>query len=322
MSVITESTEPRTRSRVGWPDLLWVTWRQHRALLLTSILLTLVGIALALSMTGLLASRNQPMVSLLGFDALTTPARWVLLAEQGFGVFIAVFWAAPLVSAEYERRTNLLAWSQDVSPLRWLTGKVALLLPMALVLAGAVGFAGKVVADHYHHDDNFRQFDAAVFEASPLLQVGFAGFGFALGLALSVITRRTVLSMALTLGIFAVVRFALIPARPYYLTPERDFHPIGQPGWLVTEHDIWLDAGYLNTAGEQLEFPPVCQNLGSGVPGGRDECLRGQGIVGVYYDYQPAGRVPVFQLIEFGVFAALAALLFVVTWRVVRRVQG
>lgn len=310
-----------SRSRVGWSGLLWLTWRQHRALLLTSILLTLAGIALAWSMTGLLAARGEPTLPILGFDTMADPARWVLLAEQGFGVFIAVFWAAPLISLEYERRTNLLAWSQDVSPLRWLAGKLALLVPMAVVLAVAVGFTGKAVSDYYNEMEfNFSIEFMAAFEASPAIQAGYVLFGFALGLVLSALTRRTVLSMALTLGIYAVVRFALTPLRLHYLPTLRDFRPFNGPGGGETRNDdLWVDSGYLNSTGEKVDFPQACLGLPPGPPDAAKKCMLENGITGTFHDYQPATRVPMLQLIEFGIFAVLAAALFVVLRRVMRR---
>ncbi|MGC7101958.1 ABC transporter permease subunit [Amycolatopsis lurida] len=283
-------------------------------------MLTLAGIGLAWSMTGLLAAQGEPTLSILGFDTMADPARWVLLAEQGFGVFIAVFWAAPLISLEYERRTNLLAWSQDVSPPRWLAGKLMLLVPVAVVLAVAVGFTGKAVADYYNQlDFQFSLDFLAAFEASPVIQAGYVLFGFALGLVLSALTRRTVLSMALTLGIYAVVRFGLTPLRLHYLPTLRDFRPFFGQGGEMRDDDIWVDAGYLATAGEKVDFPQACLGLPPGPPDAPKKCMAENGIAGTFHDYQPRSRVPMLQLIEFGIFAALAAVLFVVLWRVMRR---
>ena len=93
-------------------------------------------------------------------------------------------------------------------------------------------------------------------------------FGFALGLVLSALTRRTVLSMALTLGVYAVVRFALIPWRPHYLPAVREATPFGSGDGRPTQpDDLW--------------------------------------IVGSFVDYQPVTRVPALQFIEVGIFAVL-----------------
>lgn len=318
---VTIERSATSRSRVAWPDLIRLTWRQHRALLVTSILLTLAAIAFGWTVTGLLVARSEPSLPLLGLGSETAPGRWIMLAEQGFGMFIAVFWAAPLISLEYERRTNLLAWSQDVSPVRWLAGKLALLVPVAVVLAVAVGFTGNAVADRYNEMGfDFGPEYAANFEASPVVQAGYVLFGFALGLVLSALTRRTVLSMALTLGIYAVVRFALTPVRLHYLPVIRDFQPFAGPGGGEPRaDDIWLDSGYLTTAGEPADFPEACLNLPPGPPDAPKTCMIENGIEGSFVDYQPAARVPMLQLVEFGIFAALAAVLFAVLWRIVRR---
>ncbi|MBN6039201.1 ABC transporter permease subunit [Amycolatopsis sp. 195334CR] len=312
---VTTGRSATSRSRVPWPDLLRLTWRQHRALLLTSILLTLAAIAFALSTT---AARGTPLLPVFA-DTDADPARWILLAEQGFGVFIAVFWA--LISLEYERRTNLLAWSQDVSPRRWLAGKLALLVPVAVVLAVAVGVTGGVVAGRYNEQGfDFGPGFAANFEASPALQAAYVLFGFALGLVLSALTRRTVLSMALTLGIYAVVRFALIPWRLHYLPAVREATPFGSGDGRPTQpDDLWITSGYLTTSGEGVDFPQVCLNLPPGPPEAPRTCMIENGIVGSFVDYQPVTRVPALQFIEVGIFAVLAAVLFAVLWRVMRR---
>lgn len=49
------------------------------------------------------------------------------------------FWAAPLVSGEYEAGTHRLAWTQSVSPLRWISIKIALVFGFAAGFAVVLG---------------------------------------------------------------------------------------------------------------------------------------------------------------------------------------
>jgi hypothetical protein len=62
-------------------------------------------------------------------------------------LLIGVFIGVPLLAREHEQRTLLLAWSQDVSPVRWLWTKLALLGPFVAILTGGLS----AVSDHLAH---------------------------------------------------------------------------------------------------------------------------------------------------------------------------
>ena len=49
---------------------------------------------------------------------------------------IGLFWGVPVVARELELRTATLAWSQDVSPRRWLRRAVAVLVALTVVVSG------------------------------------------------------------------------------------------------------------------------------------------------------------------------------------------
>ncbi|TWP48318.1 hypothetical protein FKR81_28950 [Lentzea tibetensis] len=134
--------------------LLWVTWRQHRAVVSWTTVLVLV-------------------VVLFSPDLID----WAF--RNAFGAVVAVFWGAPLVAREFEERTYLVAWGQDVSPARWLAVKCGLLGSAAVVLAALLD----------------------------VRQIGFTLFGFALGVVAGFVTRRTVPAIAFTLVGYVLVRW-------------------------------------------------------------------------------------------------------------------
>ena len=325
-TVSTADSPPRAvRGRVGWRDLAWVAWRQHR--------LMLVGVgsvvALGAVLMGLVAlaagTRGSLRISVLLFDDLGVVANGLATCILGFSAVVAVFWAAPLLSREYEQRTHLFAWSQDVSSLRLLAGKTLVLGTVAVLFAVLLGSVGTVMLrqlDDAAAELEYARFSAfwmPFFEAAPLVQVGFALFGLALGLAVSALSRRTVLSMGLTLVIFTVVRmFVAGVLRPYYQAPVRDVRPFGAPGgWARPEKALYVDGGYLDAAGEPIDFPMACASSASMAE--HQACMREHGVVDTYRAYQPIERVDEFRLIEFGIFAGLAILLFLLTWRLMRR---
>jgi hypothetical protein len=134
--------------------LLWVTWRQHRTAITATAAVVL-------------------FVLLTSYDTFDSLVRWA------FGALVAVFWGAPLLAKEFEERTYLVAWGQDVSPVRWLAAKCALLASTVAVLAALL--------DHS--------------------QVGDALFGFALGVVAGFV-GRTVPAMAVALAGYVLVHAA------------------------------------------------------------------------------------------------------------------
>jgi hypothetical protein len=317
MNAPTVSTAVTHRDRVGWTDLAWVAWRQHRLVLVGTGILVLVGAA-AMVVTGLVVDPN-----------VVPPMRsdWIdpgffTACVTGYGGVVAVFWAAPLLSREYEQRTHLFAWSQDVSAARWLAGQLLLLVAAAVALAIVLGAAGDFMVSQTRSEYAFSMPD---FQAVPLVQVGYALFGFALGLVASALTRRTVLSMGLTAAGYIAVRvFVANVWRPYYQTPIRVSEPVGSEGSAMPLSEtmrLYVDSGWLDAAGNPVDYPITCMNTSYSEVGQQYDCLRQNGAVSYYSDYQPGDRLGAFRLIEFGIFVALAAALFVLAWRLTRRVR-
>ncbi|WP_367135280.1 ABC transporter permease [Saccharothrix sp. HUAS TT1] len=322
---VTTAAPVTTRARVGWGDLLWVTWRQHRWMLAgtAAVAVLLGGLALYLALR--VDATGSSRLELFGRWGVVGLSQLLVLAPMAFGLVVAVFWAAPLLSREYEQRTHVVVWSQDVSPLRWLTGKVVPLFALAVVLAVGLGLAlikliNSVNAESAEYVP-FRPFDPPAFEVAPQVQFGFVAFGFALGLALSALTRRTVLSMGLTLGVFVVVRGLVAGGwRPYYQEPLRHVEPYatfqgvdpgGRGAWTV-------DSGFVDAAGNEAPYPSACSRIEDN--DSYAQCMTDHD-VRYFTDYHPADRLVPFQWFEFAVYAVLAAALFALAFTVVRRAR-
>ncbi len=324
MSATTTAAAPVTeRARVGWGDLAWLTWRQHRWTVSATAVAVGGVVALALGMAAHIDATGE-VQELFGRWGYLGVSQALAFTPIPLGAIIAVFWAAPLLSREYEQRTHLVVWSQDVSPMRWLAAKVVLLGVTAVALAAGLGLAliklmnsvNAVVTGFVP----FRAFYSDAFEAAPQVQVGYAAFGFALGLAFSAVTRRTVLSMGLTLGVFFVVRaFVAGVWRPFFREPLRLVEPYGEhTGWDPDGTTWTVRGGFADAAGDEMPFPQVCTGANSNAD--YVECMVDKG---VYYvsEYHPVDRVVPFQLFETAIFLALAAGLLVLAFTWVRRAR-
>jgi hypothetical protein len=299
-----------SRTKIAWPAFAWITWRQHR----TSIVLATV-LTVALSVLIVLKAGQVPFI----WDA---PVDWVKYVTTASSALIATFWAAPLLSREYEHRTHLVAWGQDVSPGRWLAGKAVLLAALTVVLTTILSLAAfalvKIVAT--------RPGNTATFEANLFLQIAYALYGFGLGLACSALFRHTIAAMALTvIGFIGTRGFLAVFVRPYYIPPTHSFRPWDPPGVQYVPQvppDGWrLDSGYADAAGNPVALPTdisvQCARTGSSQA--QVECLKSNGVDGHFAIYHPLDRLPALQLIEFGIYAVLAAGLFAFAFLWVKR---
>jgi hypothetical protein len=166
---------------------------------------------------------------------------------------------------------------------------------------------------------SYSAFEGVRFEASLSLQASFALFGVALGLAASVLLRRTVPAMGVTLAVFAGVRGAVALLRHSYLPPLQVFVPLSSGAPASTDGGAILSWDQVDAAGQPVSvFPVNCMN-GADTQATIDACLHRNGVVRDLLTYQPADRLPTFRLIETGIFVVLTVALCAVTWLWLRR---
>jgi hypothetical protein len=305
-----------SRPRITWPDFAWLTWRQHRtAVVLTTLFALAAGLVIVLRTARSIADPGREFTWWIMTE-------WMPYAPTVLAALVGMFWAAPLISREYENRTHLFSWSQDVSPRRWLAGKVAVLAAVAVVLAAALS----LVAQNMVHAFSYNPFSNAAFEASPFLQIAYTLCGFALGLAFSALFRQTLLAMGATLVVFVGLRgFLAVFVRPYYVQPDHSFRawdPPGVPYVPQVPPDGWnIDSGYGDAWGNPVELPSNigydCSRAGSAEA--QTECLKSHGVAGHFATYHPPQRLPALRWIEFGIYAVLAAGLVTFAFFLVQR---
>jgi hypothetical protein len=141
------------------------------------------------------------------------------------GTSSAWYWGAPLIARELETGTSRLTWNQSITRARWLTVKLALtgVAAMAVTegfsllqawwaapISRATGLGGSVSVF------SGGRFSPFVFATGGIAPVGYAAFGFALGVTAGLLIRRAVPAMALTLVIFAAVQVVM----PLWVRPH------------------------------------------------------------------------------------------------------
>ncbi|GAB7185411.1 hypothetical protein ATKI12_5242 [Kitasatospora sp. Ki12] len=332
-----------------WRGILWLTWRQHRWQLIGGAVLTagfLGWMAVnAADLQGALDLCHGPDCSRAvaedrlarirhGADIAGYQLNLVVFLPAMLGMFIGV----PLLAREYEQRTLLLAWSQDISPRRWLFGKLAVLGTVVGGLAAALATECLHVARLVHLADRRSLFEGTLFQAGgwmPLtLALAWGMFGVAVGGAL----RRLVPAFLVVLGSFAGRTALMERLRPHLMDPVTRTIPLppgggaggggGVDAFAPVANDLVLDGGkapFVDAAGGLHPYNEVMGQWCGNIPDGRAEafssCLRQHGLTGMQQSLQPEGRMGTFHLIENGLNLGLFVVALVVTWWLVRRAR-
>jgi hypothetical protein len=141
---------------------------------------------------------------------------------------IGTFWAAPLLTREFEAGTFQLAWTQSVTRTRWLAAKLGVGALVAMATAGLFSllltwWSGPIDTAAPFDKGNsitFLRLGFVLFPTRGIAPLGYAAFAFALGVTAGVLIRRTVPAMAATLATFLFIQIAWpIWVRPRLIPP-------------------------------------------------------------------------------------------------------
>jgi hypothetical protein len=249
MTVLTMPVQPgrgtgTAPGPVPWPGMLWVTWRQHRALLV-SVAVTFAVAAIAMIVEGLKIHRDYAAAAACHLAAacpqstsesntdwhLGNGIRIALLAAP---VLLALFAGPPVVARELENGTFRYAWTQGIGRVRWTVAKYTL-LGSALTTAAVVisqlftwFFAPFLVRP------TLSVLTPAVFDTRGMAYAAWTLTGFCLGVFLGTLVRRVLPAMAATLGVYVALAVVTLSYLHYHY-PVRTFWPMQlfETGWLL-----------------------------------------------------------------------------------------
>jgi hypothetical protein len=312
--------------------MAWVTWKQHGSQALGALGL-LVGLVVAAILTHLpIASAFDhdslsacvPPAARTGCDIIVPHfegqfARLVtgMRVMAVLPVLAGLFVGAPLVARELEFGTYRFAWTQGVSRRRWLLSKTALLAAGTVFAAGAASLV--VMWWRAPLDTLEGRIGPSSFDLEGVVVPAYALFALALGVLAGLVFRRTVAAMTATLVAFGATRFLVSEfVRPHFLAP---LHKVisatatsGVPGDWVLSNTLVDGGGRQITAGREELAVLHAQQAGID-PQTYILTLGWRRVI----SYQPAGRFWTFQLLEAGLFVALAVALVLVSLWLVRR---
>jgi len=232
---------------VPWPGMLWVTWRQHRGLLITVAVGFCVAVA-GMLVTGLrihhdyaLLSTCHPAASAAcqGLSNFFTSTDWhegqfVHVAVQAAPVLVAMFAGPPVVARELEAMTFRFAWTQGIGRVRWTAAKLALLGSALVLPAFVISQLLTWLYAPFLRTQGLTDLTPTVFDTSGLCYAAWTLVAFCLGAFLGALVRRTLAAMAVTLGSYiGLAALTWFYLRNHY--PVKTYWPMQlfEAGWLL-----------------------------------------------------------------------------------------
>ncbi|MFI5730723.1 ABC transporter permease [Kribbella sp. NPDC051587] len=213
--------------------MIWLTWRQFRIQFLV-IAAVVFAAAVVLAATGpSLADDYRTLadnfIRNLAFARLNP-----VLYQVGLALLYAVppvigaFWGAPLIARELETGTHRLVWSQSISRSRWLATKIGVGALGTIAVTGVLSLAvtwwsspiDKAINAGQESNRFLPRMFPVTFSGRGLVPIGYAVFAFALGVAIGLVIRRTLVALAITLAVVILIE-VLAPSliRPHLMAP-------------------------------------------------------------------------------------------------------
>ncbi|MFD7710401.1 ABC transporter permease [Streptomyces sp. NPDC059785] len=217
---------------------------------------------------------------------------------------VAAFAGGALTGRELENGTAELAWTQSVTPTRWLAAKLAwpalLLVTSGTVLVVTYRWAWSAHRNLMSDDWS----TVTVFAARGPLVVAYALCALALGALTGIVLRRALPALAASLFLLFVLYSVLLIFRWDLWPSASRVAAVSDPS-AVPEGAHELGWGAITASGAHREGVHCGSNVTSE---GLERCLAGRGLSATYVEYQPESHYWPLHLVETGVVLAVAVL--------------
>lgn len=239
-----QPAKQRTRRLHGLP---WTLLRVHRSALWFWLLYVTVTAGVILwtygpgadsALAELARSGCGDGTPNLGCDmASANMSRWDTGMALGSGLmavapFLTAAWAGgALIGRELENGTAQLAWTQSVSPARWLAGKLA--VPAVLIVTGTLLLTVLHRMMWTSHPElarwygSWNWYDPQIFNANGISATAYALLGLALGVLAGMIARRSLPGLGIGIVGIGIVVQQFQSLRPHLWRPRPGRAPSG-----------------------------------------------------------------------------------------------
>ncbi|MEV6180812.1 hypothetical protein [Streptomyces sp. NPDC052015] len=250
-----------------------------------------------------------------GTFGFSEPVGWIAVLTAHVFLAVAAFAGGALIGRELESGTAHLAWTQGVTPARWLTAKLA--VP---ALAVALGATALVLVFRWVWTANqdllwvTGWMQGEVFVARGPVTVAYALCALALGVLTALLLRRALPALGVSFAATWLLALFLADRRAS-LWPAASRTSATQ---VVDPPDgAWrLETGAV-VHGRRVPNVEFWRCDGKGAEVWR-RCLEDNGVTGFYTTYHPESHFWPLQLVETGVLLAIATVATAAAYQVLR----
>jgi hypothetical protein len=238
-------TETGTRP-VPWQGMIWVTWRQHRGLLI-GVLVIFLAAVLAMLAVGLRI--HQDYAALAACHPAASPAcaqlasffnttNWhegngIHVAVQAAPVLLALFAGPPVLAREFESGTYRYAWTQGIGRVRWTLTRLAVLGAVVTVAALVLSLEDTWFFGPFLRTQNLTAVSPGVFGTRGVVYAAWTLTALCLGTFAGALLRRLLPAMLVSLAAY----LALAAVTWFYL---RDHYPVSTFWPMQVFESAWL----------------------------------------------------------------------------------
>ncbi|MET9384705.1 hypothetical protein ABZY09_27460 [Streptomyces sp. NPDC002928] len=234
------------------------------------------------------------------------------LSESAIAVvplFVALWAGGALIGRELEIGTARLAWTQSVSPTRWLA--TTLTVPAALLTAGTtlLVLLHRLLFNAHKVPDGRVWSDDGTFEANGTVAIALPLLALALGALTGLVVRRAGAAIAVSVVSLGIVSNLASWASPHLWPWKTSVGDLKQ-GYRSPAHVIYGDEGAITSTGAHIPDPMCVDDK---------KCVTAHDIVGFYREYHPSSQFWPLQLTETGLILAVTALATAAAFWLLRR---
>ncbi|MEU8863368.1 ABC transporter [Streptomyces umbrinus] len=299
----------------------WLVWRQHRAAYWTLLAATAITVAV------IAYQRGQMVTYLEGYGWPDLKSGWQERFDQGplnmsaqllgyAPLLIGVFMGAPLLAGDLESGTAKLVNAQSAGRVRWLATKlgVTALVVTVCTTAASVAFTwwwSPVKSSSYVMSWS----DALAFDSSGPVPVALTLLTVVGGVAIGMLLRRTLLSMAVTFGFAVAVQMVWSRVRLFFgdVVTVTTGNGVGDGSFpKLPDSANVLDQSYLTASGDLIGWGSCNEATDKAAAA----CLDKAQVVGWHIEYLPLSQMSAMQWLGSSILLALTAGIaaFVILW--------
>jgi hypothetical protein len=195
--------------------MLWVTWRQHRGILISVAVATVAAVVVMLVLgqkvhqdaATLQACQPTPSPACPGPGNFFTGKFWQLtqivhVAVPALPVLLAMFAGPPVLARELENSTFRYAWTQGIGRVRWAVLKFTILGSVVTIAALLISQLFAWFFDPFLGFEGMNVLASTVFVTRGIAFAAWTLIAYAIGVFLGMLIRRIIPAMAATLGAY------------------------------------------------------------------------------------------------------------------------